>query len=86
MLIVITQCVLLRRKENQISAYNNIVFTKRSKMEYMKPEKPAQAQLILCCECGTLTPPNPANMCPLCVRTRVDISENIPKQVYVGNV
>ncbi|RZC39523.1 60S ribosomal export protein NMD3 [Asbolus verrucosus] len=36
---------------------------------------------ILCCECGTPIEPNPANMCVACLRTRVDITEGIPKQV-----
>lgn len=35
---------------------------------------------ILCCECGTSIEPNPANMCVPCLRTRVDITEGIPKQ------
>lgn len=37
----------------------------------------------LCCTCGTPIPPNPANMCVACLRTQVDISEGIPKQVTV---
>lgn len=35
---------------------------------------------ILCCECGVLIQPNPSNMCVACLRTRVDITEGIPKQ------
>ena len=35
---------------------------------------------VLCCECGTLIEPNPTNMCVGCLRTRVDITEGIPKQ------
>lgn len=34
----------------------------------------------LCCECGTLIEPNPSNMCVPCLRTKVDITEGIPKQ------
>ena len=34
----------------------------------------------LCCQCGTLIEPNPANMCVGCLRTRVDITEGIHKQ------
>jgi len=34
----------------------------------------------LCCQCGTLITPNPANMCVACLRTQIDISEGIPKQ------
>ncbi|KAJ2720385.1 ribosome-binding protein [Coemansia sp. Benny D115] len=49
-------------------------------MEYV-PE--ARQQLILCCECGTAIPPNPANMCVNCVRSIVDITEGIPKQATV---
>ncbi|XP_011505275.1 PREDICTED: 60S ribosomal export protein NMD3 [Ceratosolen solmsi marchali] len=36
--------------------------------------------LILCCECGTQIEPNPTNMCVGCLRTKVDITEGIPKQ------
>ncbi|KAJ2604426.1 ribosome-binding protein [Coemansia sp. RSA 1722] len=49
-------------------------------MEYV-PE--TRQQLILCCECGTAIPPNPANMCVNCVRSMVDITEGIPKQATV---
>ncbi|KAF5284483.1 hypothetical protein FQA39_LY17018 [Lamprigera yunnana] len=35
---------------------------------------------ILCCECGVLIEPNPANMCVACLRSHVDITEGIPKQ------
>ncbi|KAK0088365.1 hypothetical protein PV325_012263 [Microctonus aethiopoides] len=35
---------------------------------------------ILCCRCGTVIEPNPANMCVACLRTEVDITEGIPKQ------
>lgn len=31
--------------------------------------------LSLCCECGTLIDPNPANMCVACLRNHVDITE-----------
>lgn len=34
---------------------------------------------ILCCMCGTPIAPNPANMCVACIRSRVDITESIPK-------
>ena len=40
-----------------------------------------QAGKILCCECGTPIDPNPANLCVACLRTQVDITEGIPKQV-----
>jgi nonsense-mediated mRNA decay protein 3 len=35
----------------------------------------------LCCECGSPIEPNPSNMCVACLRTKVDITEGIPKQV-----
>ena len=36
---------------------------------------------VLCCLCGTSIPPNPSNMCVACIRTQVDITEGIQKQV-----
>ncbi|XP_012257245.1 60S ribosomal export protein NMD3 [Athalia rosae] len=51
-------------------------------MEYIEEadiHKDIVAQ-ILCCECGVPIAPNPANMCVACLRTRVDITEGIPKQ------
>lgn len=38
------------------------------------------AGLILCCECGLSIQPNAANMCVACIRSRIDITEDIPKQ------
>ena len=38
---------------------------------------------VLCCLCGTNIPPNPSNMCVNCIRSQVDISEGIQKQVTV---
>lgn len=38
---------------------------------------------ILCCECGTPIDTNPSNMCVACLRTQVDITECIPKQVTI---
>lgn len=35
---------------------------------------------IPCCECGTPIEPNATNMCVPCLRSRVDVSEGIPKQ------
>ncbi|KAI4459685.1 nonsense-mediated mrna decay protein 3 [Holotrichia oblita] len=51
-------------------------------MEYMvEEEKPQQLKnKILCCECGTAIDPNPANMCAACLRSHVDITQDIPKQ------
>jgi len=37
----------------------------------------------MCCECGTLIEPNPANMCVPCLRNKVDITEGIPKQAIL---
>lgn len=34
----------------------------------------------MCCSCGALIDPNPLNQCAACLRTHVDITENIPKQ------
>jgi len=38
---------------------------------------------ILCCQCGTPIDPNPANLCVSCLRTEVDITEGIPKQMTI---
>ncbi|XP_045464171.1 60S ribosomal export protein NMD3 [Harmonia axyridis] len=38
---------------------------------------------ILCCDCGVQIDPNPSNMCISCLRARVDITEDIPKQVVI---
>lgn len=35
---------------------------------------------IACCECGAPITPNPTNMCVGCLRSRVDITDGIPKQ------
>ena len=59
--------------------------------EYEEEQQPSQLatmqqpeHLILCCSCGTSIPPNPVNMCMNCVRSQVDISEGIPKQLSVS--
>ncbi|XP_048362028.1 60S ribosomal export protein NMD3 [Sphaerodactylus townsendi] len=52
-------------------------------MEYMKEPANVTQGNILCCQCGTAIPPNPVNMCVACLRTQVDITEGIPKQVIV---
>ena len=36
---------------------------------------------VLCCTCGAPIVWNPSSMCSNCIRTRVDISEGIPKSV-----
>lgn len=38
---------------------------------------------VLCCLCGTSIAPNPTNMCVNCIRTQVDITEGIQKQVTI---
>ncbi|XP_050074442.1 60S ribosomal export protein NMD3 [Anopheles maculipalpis] len=38
---------------------------------------------ILCCECGVPIEPNATNMCVPCLRSHVDITENIPKQAAI---
>lgn len=38
---------------------------------------------ILCCQCGVAIAPNPSNMCVGCLRTKVDITSDIPKQVVI---
>ncbi|XP_019861710.1 PREDICTED: 60S ribosomal export protein NMD3-like, partial [Amphimedon queenslandica] len=55
-------------------------------MEYISPplsREEDSMQRILCCQCGTMIEPNPANMCVACLRTQVDITEGIPKQSTV---
>ncbi|XP_061934948.1 60S ribosomal export protein NMD3 isoform X2 [Apis cerana] len=42
-----------------------------------------QKSMILCCICGISIEPNPANMCVACLRTQVDVTENIPKQATI---
>jgi NMD protein affecting ribosome stability and mRNA decay len=37
----------------------------------------------LCCLCGVSIPPNPSNMCVNCIRSQVDITEGLQKQVTV---
>ena len=38
---------------------------------------------VLCCLCGVAIPPNPSNMCINCLKTQVDITEGIQRQVTV---
>ncbi|XP_015606312.1 60S ribosomal export protein NMD3 [Cephus cinctus] len=51
-------------------------------MEYMTniDDPVKETARILCCECGVSIEPNPANMCVACLRSRIDITEGIPKQ------
>lgn len=37
----------------------------------------------LCCLCGTSIAPNPTNMCVNCIRTQVDITAGLQKQVTI---
>ncbi|XP_044764724.1 60S ribosomal export protein NMD3 [Coccinella septempunctata] len=56
-------------------------------MDYVQMSDPSKCQMgshkIACCDCGVAIDPNPANMCVSCLRTRVDITEGIPKQVVI---
>ncbi|KAK7590283.1 hypothetical protein V9T40_001896 [Parthenolecanium corni] len=52
-------------------------------MEYITVNPPLEKNKILCCQCGVPIEPNVANMCVGCIRTQVDITENIPKQVTI---
>ncbi|KAK9012567.1 hypothetical protein V6N11_040612 [Hibiscus sabdariffa] len=38
---------------------------------------------VLCCKCGILMTPNPANMCVTCLRSEVDITEGLRKHVTI---
>eukprot|EP00884_Botryococcus_braunii_P021791 jgi/Botrbrau1/8296/Bobra.0251s0024.1 len=38
---------------------------------------------VLCCLCGTSIPPNRTSMCIACIRSQVDITEGIQKQVSI---
>jgi len=51
-------------------------------MDYIANEGQAQ-HTILCCGCGVGITPNPSNMCVACLRTQVDITKDIPKQVVI---
>lgn len=55
----------------------------KKNMEYVQ-FAPTGSQTILCCQCGAATSPNPSNMCVACLRTQVDITEGIPKQVHLN--
>eukprot|EP00730_Choanoeca_flexa_P014179 TRINITY_DN6105_c0_g1_i2.p1 TRINITY_DN6105_c0_g1~~TRINITY_DN6105_c0_g1_i2.p1 ORF type:complete len:530 (+),score=169.56 TRINITY_DN6105_c0_g1_i2:114-1703(+) len=46
-------------------------------------DAPGAMQSILCCQCGVAIPPNPAAMCVNCIRSQVDITEGIPKQMTI---
>ena len=50
------------------------------------PKKHIQIFLLffrLCCQCGVPIAPNPANTCVACIRTQVDITADIPKQMVI---
>ncbi|KAH7687378.1 nonsense-mediated mRNA decay protein 3 [Dioscorea alata] len=38
---------------------------------------------VLCCICGVPMEPNPANMCARCLRSRVDITEGLPRHAAI---
>ncbi|KAL0278167.1 UNVERIFIED_CONTAM: hypothetical protein PYX00_000067 [Menopon gallinae] len=52
-------------------------------MEYTTFDGEQGVGQILCCQCGIPIPPNPPNMCLPCLRSSVDITEGIPKQVII---
>ncbi|XP_065353178.1 60S ribosomal export protein NMD3 [Cloeon dipterum] len=54
-------------------------------MEYMSDmtSDPQAVGKILCCECGVAIEPNSVSMCVSCLRTTVDITEDIPKQATI---
>lgn len=39
---------------------------------------------VLCCLCGASIPPNPASMCLACIRSQVDITQDISKQEIIS--
>ena len=41
------------------------------------------AQTTLCCLCGVVMDPNASGMCVNCLRSQVDITEGIPKQLCI---
>jgi nonsense-mediated mRNA decay protein 3 len=51
--------------------------------QHQKIATAAEGGMILCCDCGVLIPVNPTALCVNCIRSKVDISEGIPKQVVV---
>jgi nonsense-mediated mRNA decay protein 3 len=52
-------------------------------MQFTEYEDGATYGDILCCLCGTHIQPNPSNMCMNCLKTQVDITEGISKQLTV---
>ncbi|CAO2196185.1 unnamed protein product [Urochloa humidicola] len=48
-----------------------------------QPEGAAAACTSICCTCGVAMPPNAANTCARCLRTRVDITEGVPRHAAV---
>jgi nonsense-mediated mRNA decay protein 3 len=52
-------------------------------MDYVPINLAVVEHKILCCQCGVAITPNPSNMCVACIRTQVDITADIPKQVAI---
>ncbi|RWS20575.1 60S ribosomal export protein NMD3-like protein [Leptotrombidium deliense] len=52
-------------------------------MEYDGSSFTQTAVQICCCECGLLIDPNPSNTCVNCLKSRVDITDGIQKQVIL---
>lgn len=38
---------------------------------------------VLCCMCGDMIPPNPASMCVTCLKSQVDVTEGVSRQVML---
>ncbi|KRY09831.1 60S ribosomal export protein NMD3 [Trichinella patagoniensis] len=62
----------------KISSLSTVVVV--IEMQYSDQFTGSSPVQILCCQCGTLINPNPANKCVACIRTTVDITECIPRQ------
>eukprot|EP01138_Halocafeteria_seosinensis_P012910 gb/GECG01013188.1/.p1 GENE.gb/GECG01013188.1/~~gb/GECG01013188.1/.p1 ORF type:complete len:660 (+),score=114.92 gb/GECG01013188.1/:1-1980(+) len=47
------------------------------------PQQYHTESTILCCMCGSQIKPNAANMCIPCLRTQVDVTEGIPRELSI---
>lgn len=68
---------------NQLSLYLSAIFSNfrvfpAQKMEVTEELTPC---LAVCCMCGINISPNPVHMCMPCLRTQVNITENLAKRV-----
>ncbi|KRX89038.1 60S ribosomal export protein NMD3 [Trichinella pseudospiralis] len=79
--IYISRCSLLLENFCFInSCRSGIMQFYQIEMQYSDQFTDSSPAQILCCQCGTLINPNPANKCVGCIRTSVDITECIPRQ------